>query len=42
MAMLSLANVPYVSWVRYVLPLLGQLLLLAAAFLVLAVAIGYA
>ena len=40
MASLGLARVPYDRWLRFMLPLLGQLLALSAVFLVLAVAIG--
>lgn len=42
MAMLSLAKIPYSKWLRFVLPLFLQLLALAAIFLIIAVAIGYA
>ncbi len=42
MAMLSLAKIPYGTWVRFFLPLFLQLFGLAAAFLVVAVMIGYA
>ncbi len=41
MAMLSLARIPYGTWLRFMLPLFGILLLLSAGFLMLAVAIGY-
>ena len=41
MAMLALAKIPYDKWFRFVLPLLLQLLALAAVFLAIAVAIGY-
>ncbi len=41
MAMLGLARVPYGRWLRFMLPLFGQLLLLSAVFLVIAVATGY-
>jgi len=41
MAMLGLARVPYGRWLRFMLPLFGQLCLLSAAFLIIAVAIGY-
>jgi len=41
MAMLALARVPYAAWLRFVLPLFLQLALLAAAFLLVAVVIGY-
>lgn len=41
MAMLGLAHVPYEKWLRFVLPLFLQLMLLSAVFLVLAVWIGY-
>ena len=41
MGMLALARIPYGRWARFVLPLFLMLLLLACAFLVIAVAIGY-
>ena len=41
MAMLGLARVPYGRWLRFMLPLFGQLLLLSALFLVAAVMLGY-
>ena len=41
MAMLGLAKVPYGRWLRFMLPLWGQLLALSAVFLVIAVRIGY-
>jgi len=41
MAMLALARIPYVTWVRFALPLFLILTALAAAFLMVAVAIGY-
>ena len=41
MAMLGLARVPYGRWLRFMLPLFGQLLLLSAVFLVGAVVFGY-
>ena len=41
MAMLGLARVPYGRWLRFMLPLFGQLILLSAVFLVVAVVIGY-
>jgi uncharacterized ion transporter superfamily protein YfcC len=41
MAMLGLARVPYGRWLRFMLPLFGQLILLSAVFLVAAVMIGY-
>jgi uncharacterized ion transporter superfamily protein YfcC len=41
MAMLGLARVPYGRWLRFMLPLFGQLLLLSAVFLVIAVTTGY-
>lgn len=42
MAMLNLAGVPFDRWVRFVLPLLAAWFVLAAAFLTVAVLIGYA
>ena len=41
MAMLALARVPYGRWLRFVLPLFVQLLVLAGIFLAIAVAIDY-
>jgi uncharacterized ion transporter superfamily protein YfcC len=41
MAMLTLARVPYTTWLRFVLPLFLQLLGLAAVFLIVAVWIDY-
>ncbi len=41
MGMLALARIPYGRWLRFVLPLFLMLLLLACAFLVIAVTIGY-
>ncbi len=41
MAMLTLAKIPYGTWLRFVFPLFLQLLALAAIFLVIAVAINY-
>jgi uncharacterized ion transporter superfamily protein YfcC len=41
MAMLSIAQVPYERWLRFVLPLFLQLVVVAAVFLGIAVAIGY-
>ncbi len=41
MAMLGLAKVPYGRWLKFMLPLFGQLLVLSVVFLVLAVVIGY-
>ncbi len=41
MAMLSLANIPYEKWLKFVLPLFLQLMVLAGIFLAIAVAIGY-
>jgi uncharacterized ion transporter superfamily protein YfcC len=40
MAMLGLAHIPYDRWLRFVLPLLLQLLAVAAVFLAIAVVIG--
>jgi uncharacterized ion transporter superfamily protein YfcC len=40
MASLGLAGVPYERWLRFMLPLLGQLLLVAALFMAAAVVIG--
>ena len=42
MSMLALAKIPYGKWLKFMLPLCGMLMLLAAAFLVIAVAIDYA
>lgn len=41
MGMLALARVPYGRWLRFLLPILAQLYLVALAFLMLAVAIEY-
>ncbi|MCB1184741.1 YfcC family protein [bacterium] len=41
MAMLALARIPYLKWLRFMLPLFGLLTLLSGVFLVIAVAIGY-
>jgi len=41
MAMLGLARVPYGRWLRFMLPLFGQLLVLSVVFLVMAVVLGY-
>lgn len=41
MAMLALAKIPYVKWLRFALPLFLMLSGLAAVFLAIAVAIGY-
>lgn len=41
MAMLTLAGVPYQKWLRFMLPLFFQLLILAGIFLAIAVAINY-
>ena len=41
MAMLGLAKIPYEKWLRFILPLFLQLMLLAAVFLAIAVFIGY-
>jgi uncharacterized ion transporter superfamily protein YfcC len=41
MAMLGLARVPYGRWLRFMLPLFGQLLLLSVVFLTVAVMTGY-
>jgi uncharacterized ion transporter superfamily protein YfcC len=40
MASLGLAKVPYQRWLRFMAPLLGQLLLIAAVFMALAVVVG--
>ena len=41
MAMLSIAKIPYEKWLRFVLPLFLQLILLASVFLAIAVIIKY-
>ena len=41
MAMLALAKIPYGTWLRFMLPLFLQLILLSAVFLIVAVFIGY-
>ena len=41
MAMLSLAKIPYERWLRFMLPLFLQLILLSSVFLVIAVLINY-
>jgi len=41
MAMLSLAKIPYGTWLRFMLPLFGMLMGLSAIFLIIAVKIGY-
>lgn len=41
MAMLSLAGIPYNRWLKFVLPLFLQLLVLASLFLMIAVAVNY-
>ncbi len=41
MAMLSLAKIPYGRWLRFMIPLFLQLLLLSAIFLIIAVLINY-
>lgn len=41
MAMLSLAKIPYEKWLRFMVPLFLQLILLSAIFLIIAVAIRY-
>jgi uncharacterized ion transporter superfamily protein YfcC len=41
MAMLALARVPYATWLRFVLPLFLQLIVLAAMFLIVAVFVAY-
>ena len=41
MAMLALARVPYTAWLRFVLPLFLQLAAVCAAFLLVAVMVGY-
>ena len=41
MAMLSIARIPYNKWVRFVLPLLGMMVITAMTFLTIAVLIDY-
>ena len=41
MAMLALAKIPYTRWLRFILPLFVQLVVLACVFLIIAVSIGY-
>ena len=41
MSMLSLARIPYDKWLRFMLPLFFQLMILSAIFLVIAVLINY-
>jgi uncharacterized ion transporter superfamily protein YfcC len=41
MAMLGIAKVPYERWLRFVLPLVLQLIAVAALFLAIAVLIDY-
>jgi uncharacterized ion transporter superfamily protein YfcC len=41
MAMLSLAKIPYQKWLKFVLPLFLQLMVIAAIFLAIAVVVGY-
>ena len=41
MAMLGLARIPYGKWLRFVMPLFGQLILLSVVFLTIAVLFGY-
>ncbi len=41
MAMLALGGVPYATWLRFVLPLFLQLIVLAAMFLIVAVLVAY-
>ncbi len=41
MAMLSLAKIPYGTWLRFMVPLFGMLMGLSAIFLIIAVKIGY-
>jgi uncharacterized ion transporter superfamily protein YfcC len=41
MSMLALAKIPYQTWLRFMLPLLGLLLLTSAVFLTIAVAIDF-
>jgi len=41
MAMLSLAKIPYTSWLRFMIPLFLMLMSLASVFLIIAVIIGY-
>jgi uncharacterized ion transporter superfamily protein YfcC len=42
MGVLTLAGIPWTQWARWVLPLQGLFVLLGAAVLLVAVAIGYA
>ncbi len=41
MAMLSLAKIPYMKWLKFMLPLFGILMTLSSLFLIYAVAVGY-
>ena len=41
MAMLALAKIPYGTWLKFMLPLFVQLMVLSSVFLMIAVAIGY-
>jgi uncharacterized ion transporter superfamily protein YfcC len=41
MAMLSLAHIPYEKWLRFMLPLFLQLMLISALFIAIAVLIGF-
>ena len=41
MSMLALAKIPYQTWLRFMLPLLGMLMLTSMIFLTIAVAIGF-
>lgn len=41
MGILGIAGIPYLRWLKFVLPLLAKLLLLAAVVMVIAVRIGY-
>ncbi len=41
MAMLTLAKIPYQKWLKFVLPLFLQLMVIAAIFLAIAVVVGY-
>jgi len=41
LGILGLAGIPYLRWLKFILPLLLKLLLLAAIFIVIAVQIGY-
>ena len=41
MAMLALAGIPYQKWLRFILPLFLQLMVLAGVFLAVAVWMGY-